>query len=193
MPADLRGRRRKRTTDTIRKAAIALVSEHGLENVTVEMIAEAAGISLRSFFNYFGYKEEALIPPPLGFSQAAAAAFVAGKGPLLDDLMDLVADQLEQLCPDRRELGIIMQLADESPRLMAVREHTFARYEAEFRALVARRLGLGDEDRVPWLIAAVLGGAFKVAMQRWLQTPETTLAEEFRQTLGVLPGLFEAG
>ncbi len=188
---DLRSRRRRRTTESIRRAAIALVRAHGLANVTVEMIAEAAGISLRSFFNYFQYKEEALLPPPVGFPPQAAAAFVAGEGRLLDDLLALIEAHLEDVQPDRAEIAMIMRLAEESPRLVAVRERIFAQYESEFRGLVARRLGVGETERKPSLIAAVIGAAFRLAVQRWICAEESELGEEVRNTLAELPGLLE--
>ncbi len=189
--ASRRQGRRRRTADAIRRAAIDLVRRRGLDNVTVEMIAEAAGISLRSFFNHFRFKEEALIPPPLSFSPEAAEAFVAGRQPLLDDVLDLVATHLAEVAPDREEIAIGMQLADENPRLLAVRERTIARYEAAFRSLVARRLDLPEDDVRPQLIAATLSAAVRVAMQRWAAGSRGDLVDEVRAILRLLPRLFD--
>ena len=52
----------------IRRVALDLATEHRLEELTVEAIAEGADISPRTFFNYFSHKEDALV------TDAAAAA-----------------------------------------------------------------------------------------------------------------------
>jgi len=53
----LRERTRRAVRSELIDAAVALFAEHGYENITVDQIAQAAGISRRSFFRYFGSKE----------------------------------------------------------------------------------------------------------------------------------------
>src|SRR5699024_12216245 len=43
------------------RAALELVLEHGLGGVTVEAIAQRAGVSTRTFFNHWSTKESAII------------------------------------------------------------------------------------------------------------------------------------
>lgn len=50
-----------KTRRSIEDHATRMVLDRGMNNVTVEEIAEAAGISPRTFFNYFSTKEEAII------------------------------------------------------------------------------------------------------------------------------------
>lgn len=190
---DLRARRRRRTTDTIRRAAVDLVRARGLDAVTVEMIAEAAGISLRSFFNYFKYKEEALIPPPVDFPADAVAQFLSGRGVLLQDLSALVIAHLREVEPNREDIALIMRLAAESPRLVAARERILAQYSVQFRALLARRLNLPQTHLRVELIAAVAGAAVDVALRRWADGTAPTLTEEIRRALAALEHLFAGG
>ena len=58
------GRREQKKLETrraIRNAALELGTQRGVERLTVESIAHAAGISPRTFFNYFSSKEDALV------------------------------------------------------------------------------------------------------------------------------------
>lgn len=57
----LRERRREQTWTAIREAALKRVREHGMRGTTVEEIAQEAGVSPRTFFNYFPSKEDAVL------------------------------------------------------------------------------------------------------------------------------------
>ena len=56
----LRERKKAETRAAISKAVMTLAIERGLDAVTADDIAAAANISVRTFHNYFGSKEEAL-------------------------------------------------------------------------------------------------------------------------------------
>src|SRR5215472_14550295 len=57
----LRERKKVATREALCEAALRLAVENGPERVTVEEIADAANVSRRTFSNYFGSKEEALL------------------------------------------------------------------------------------------------------------------------------------
>jgi AcrR family transcriptional regulator len=59
----LRDRKKRRTRQAIRAAAIELFTVQGVDATTVEQIATAADISPRTFFNYFDTKEQAVSLP----------------------------------------------------------------------------------------------------------------------------------
>ncbi len=57
------GRRERRAAETrlrLFRCALALIAEHGLSNVTVEDITEAADVGKGTFFNYFDSKDHVL-------------------------------------------------------------------------------------------------------------------------------------
>lgn len=86
----VRARKRREMRDAIERNAVELVLVRGYDNVTVDMICEAASISPRTFFNHAGSKERAVlgIDPPLP-DQSLREAYVAGLGgsPLRDALV----------------------------------------------------------------------------------------------------------
>ena len=55
-----RERNRQRTHDALHSAAMRLFAERGYEATSVDDIAAAAGVSVRTFFRYFGAKEDVL-------------------------------------------------------------------------------------------------------------------------------------
>ena len=57
----IREQKRRETLQRIRDEAARLVDAHGYDNVTVDDICLAAGISRRTFFNYVDSKDEAIL------------------------------------------------------------------------------------------------------------------------------------
>ena len=57
----LRERKKRQSRIAMHRAALELVHEHGLSGVTVEAIAQRAGVSTRTFFNHWTTKESAII------------------------------------------------------------------------------------------------------------------------------------
>ncbi len=58
---DLRSRKKAATRQSLHEAALHLAMERGLDGVTVEDIADAVGVSRRTFSNYFTNKEDAIL------------------------------------------------------------------------------------------------------------------------------------
>lgn len=56
----LRARKKRETRVALSQAAIRLCVQHGWDNVTVDDIAAAANVSVRTFRNYFSSKAEAI-------------------------------------------------------------------------------------------------------------------------------------
>ncbi|WIB77107.1 TetR family transcriptional regulator [Curtobacterium sp. MCPF17_002] len=114
-PADggLRERKKQQTRAAIHGAALELVTGRGLAGVTVEEICSSAGVSPRTFFNYFPSKGNAALGlPATTVPDAARAAFLVGEGPLVSDLCDLVA-QTVTLPEDRRRMKELVQARPE--------------------------------------------------------------------------------
>ncbi len=77
-PVSLRARKRQETLRRIAETGLRLFGERGYEATTLDAIAEAAGISRRTFFSYFRSKEEILLDWQMrGFSAQLREAVLA--------------------------------------------------------------------------------------------------------------------
>lgn len=107
MTTPLRQRRRLETAREIQKATLELTLQKRLDDVTTEEIAVAAGISLRTFFNYYPNKEAAAIGHPPKFSKEARDALRDGKNSLAVDLKQLLDKHMETLAQEESLLRMI--------------------------------------------------------------------------------------
>src|ERR1700754_429245 len=106
-PVSLRERKKLATRRLLRRAALDLVAQRGLTNVTVEDIAEAAEVSPRTFFNYFPSKEAVLFggdPERAAELRERVASEAPGK-PALDALRLVLTQDSEAMADELRSLG----------------------------------------------------------------------------------------
>ena len=106
-PVSLRERKKQATRRLLRRAALELVAERGLTNVTVEDIAEAADVSPRTFFNYFPSKEAALFggDPERAAELREGIVTEAPGQPALDALRVVLTRDSEAMADELRSLG----------------------------------------------------------------------------------------
>lgn len=134
----LRDRRRA----AVERIALDLALEHGYDAVTVEMICDAALVSMSTFFNYFGSKDRAVLgPEPRPLDEQRLAAFAAGRGDALTDLLRLlVADW--PVDPAERELILKrLDLTERTPALRAAHIARLDRASEQVEQAALRRLG----------------------------------------------------
>jgi AcrR family transcriptional regulator len=178
---DLRGRRRRQTERDIRLATLRLAQEHGFENVTVEMISDAAGVSQRTFFNYFPSKELAAVPPPPAISDDTLARFVAaGRAEPREVLSQLAALVLEDLAGREADFGELRgayALVERDPKLFVALLARFELFRRTLADAVSARLGPDCEEEMADLISAIALAAVRVGIERWSR-PATAVARE---------------
>ena len=134
----LRDRRRA----AVERIALDLALEHGYDAVTVEMICDAALVSPSTFFNYFGSKDRAVLgpePPPL--DEQRLAAFAAGRGDALSELMQLIVADWPDAPAEREVLLKRLDLTERTPALRAAHIARLDRASEQVEQAALRRLG----------------------------------------------------
>jgi AcrR family transcriptional regulator len=166
----LRERKKAATREALQAAALRLAVRDGLDALTVEAIAEAVDVSPRTFFNYFGTKEEALLPSNEARHvelQQAIAARPADEPPL-ETLHAVIRDLAVRISERREETTLRMQLVRENPSLLPRHLASFATFERVLVEAIAARTGLDpDCDLYPSLAATAAVGALRSASQVW--------------------------
>ncbi|MGV9313633.1 acyl-CoA-like ligand-binding transcription factor [Streptomyces sp. NPDC003691] len=178
-PPGLREQKRRRTHRLLVTTALRLVAERGFDGVTAEDISTAAGVSARTFFNYFAAKEDALlvaypdddermatlpdriVSAPAGLSPPRAMAHAW-------------RDDLARWDEDRDEWLTRLAVVTEHPALTA----RLLRYRDQEKTVtvgaLARRTGLPPADPYHVLVFHVVEGATEAAMELWYRRSGAT-------------------
>jgi AcrR family transcriptional regulator len=164
----LRERKKQATREALRLAALRLAVQKGWEQVRVEDIAAEAGVSARTFNNYFASKEAALLATAYDRAvrmQAALAARPADE-PLWPAVINALVHSFATEAVDLRQARRVTP----TPTLAAEQLKAIAVIERALAEGVARRIGTDVEhDLYPRLVAAAVLSATRVALEHWLR------------------------
>ncbi|GIM90551.1 TetR/AcrR family transcriptional regulator [Paractinoplanes toevensis] len=171
----LRERKKQATRVALQEAALRLALRKGPENVRVEEIAEAVGVSPRTYNNYFPSREHAIVAA----LTAARAPDIPAGVPLADGIIDAVV----RFYTDPGEAMLIITT---NPALRTCYADAVTGIEEPVAAAIAAR---GADPRTAEVLAAAVAAAARVALRRWLQP---TGVPGLMMVSGTLPELIRA-
>ena len=194
-PAPMRRRdqQKEQTRLDLALAAFELAQAEGLAQVRVPQIAAAAGVSTRTFNNYFPGKEAAIVFPTTmrGARMASDLAGRPGGQPLADALVDVVAGLYgpggQEGLPENWIDGFRALVAAE-PSLHGEYLKAQAAGEHELAGAIGRRTGAAGSDLGPLLLAGVVLAAERAAVRHWTgqaERPGVPLAEVVRTAVAL--------
>ncbi|MEU1906664.1 TetR family transcriptional regulator [Streptomyces hygroscopicus] len=177
-PAGLRELKKRRTRGALMRSALELFTRQGYERTTVDEIADAVDVSQRTFFRYFGNKEEVAFATQESAERhffAALCGRPADEAPLTAlrhavlDSWGATGDAIEQMVPPELHMRMY-RLIESTPSLLAVHLRRTAELEERLAREIARREGLDiDTDPRPRLVVAMFGGVIRVAGKLWVE------------------------
>jgi AcrR family transcriptional regulator len=192
----LRERKKIATRQALGVAAMRLAIERGLDNVLVEDIAEAAGVSARTFNNYFASKQEAICA--LGFDRAMRIGAALREQPASLSLWTAITNAVmsEYGAADRAldsQWMAGVRLVTSTPALRG----EYLKVQAMTQYALAEAIGLrtsaqgppqtGPGSMFPRILAAAVTGAVQAAMERWVHAdPPVALGPLVRRALDEL-------
>jgi AcrR family transcriptional regulator len=193
----LRERKKLGTRWALSDAALELSIERGLDNVTREDIANRAGVSLRTFNNYFTGKYEAIAFRQIDRTRQGLDAFRERPAdePLWSAITQAMLAPLEaegavNVRPTRKELVVLRDLMAARDLRAALTKDLFA----DWVDAVAQRTGTDPaRDMYPRLVVAVVRAVGETAMEAYANAdPPVAYTELLRRGLAeVASGLPE--
>ncbi|MGP0222710.1 TetR/AcrR family transcriptional regulator [Paenarthrobacter sp. NCHU4564] len=196
----LRERKRAATRQAITTVARSLTADHGLNGYTVEEVCQEAGISRRTFFNYFHSKEDAVIgafsddlPPDAleSFNRDPRRRKDSISGTLLAALYRLTLDLVERSTISRAEVHQLIAAIKAEPQLLGRMTLEGEAKEQQFTELIAAREGLSPDHPEIVMAAAVFGAVSKKTAQQFFSQDNTRPYRELLdQNLAAARNLF---
>jgi AcrR family transcriptional regulator len=183
----LREKKKDATRKALREAALRLALDRGPGNVRVDDIADAAGVSPRTYNNYFPSREQAIVAAVTEEREArvasAAAARPAGV-PLSEAVTDAIVEQYTSPGSyDPRALPLITA----SPALREAFLAAAGGIERPLATVIAGRAG--TSPLAAQVLAAAVAAAVRVALEHWTRPAGSSAASGLIAVSGSLPAL----
>jgi len=176
----------------VERAALDLFARRGFENVTSDEVADAAGISRRTFFRYFATKADAVWGDFAGHVARLEALLAAGD-PAQPVLAAVCGAYVEVNAYPESQLHLLrerMQLILTEPALLAHSQLRFAEVDRAVARYVAARTGAAPDHLTPRLVAASTRAAATTAFEAWLADECSSLVRHLHLALEEMAGGF---
>ncbi|MEN4477872.1 mycofactocin system transcriptional regulator [Mycolicibacterium cosmeticum] len=182
------GRRPSTTQGHISGVALELFATRGFDDVSVDDVAAAAGISRRTLFRYFSSKNA--IPwadfdahlQDLRDVLNAVPEDVPLDAALRSALLTFNDFGSEEMPQHRQRMRVIL----ETDALQAYSMTMYAGWREVIAAFVARRLGRKPADLVPQTVAWTALGVALTAYEQWLADEAVSLADALGDAFDVV-------
>lgn len=146
----LRERHKQQTWNAIHLAAADFIAERGLDDVTIREICEEAGVSERTFFNYFASKSAAALGlKGLELGDDPVQAFLTSDGNVVRDACVMVARTV--VMPHDRHRA--KELVARRPELLPALWEHMNKIREDVAGLVEQRV---KDDERAWLITSLV-------------------------------------
>jgi AcrR family transcriptional regulator len=189
----LRDRKKQATRKALRDAALRLALERGPDNVRVDDIADAAGVSPRTYNNYFSSREQAIVAAVTAEREARVAEAVAARPPAGTRLAEAVTEAIvEQYTDPGSHDPRALLLITASPALRDAFLDTAGGIEDPLTAVIAERTGDAGQHTAR-VLSASIAAAVRIALQQWVRPAAgSRAASELVVPSGSLPDLLRA-
>ncbi|MBO1414961.1 TetR/AcrR family transcriptional regulator [Streptomyces sp. FH025] len=207
-PPGLRERKKQATREALREAALRLALERGPDRVRVDDIAEAAGVSPRTYNNYFASREQAIVAAVTADRETRIASAVAARpagARLADAVTEAVVEQYTKT--GEHEHRALLLITTRTALRDAFLDAT-AGIEPPLAAVIAERLGDAGPHTAR-VLAASVAAAVRIALEDWLRpagnaeaagslaagglvAPSGSLPDQLRSALAPLSPAFDA-
>lgn len=185
VPVSRRELNKAATRESIANAALDFLRNSDFNAFTVDDVADAAGVSRRTFFNYFSSVEAAVASFTQNYLDQVIVELVAR--PADESLLESAQAALSA-GGDARDLSVLAETftLTRDPQLGRFQLQAWEECSLKITEVARQRLPAGtDELYIHALVGAVVGSC-KAAFQVWFQTHGTNITNESMADLRVL-------
>jgi AcrR family transcriptional regulator len=169
----------------LEQAALRLFAERGYEQTTVEEIAEAADVAVRTFFRYFSSKQDVLFGEVATDRVTRLGSELAARPATESPLASVVA-VMERLdivgVEDQEAIFSRLELMRHQPSLRTRYLDLINAMRLSIVDYVAERTGADPRhDMYPHLVAAAAAGSWDTSLTLWVESGGTRVLSELRR------------
>jgi AcrR family transcriptional regulator len=169
-----RERKKLETRRALERAALRLFGEKGYDQTTVEDIAEAADVAVRTFFRYFSSKQDVLFGDVVTDKIGRLRIELANRPPTEDPLASVraVMDLLDFNSPDEEEQILArMDLMRRQPSCVSRYLEIIDEMRSVVVEFVAERTGLDPRrDLYPMLVGGACAAVWDASLKLWVES-----------------------
>lgn len=182
--------KRRSTGRALSASAWRLAVEKGPDGVTTDEIALAAGVSPRTFFNYFLTKEDAILGPIFAIEsnelldlRQSLLERPADEGPF-QALLAVMTTEWSEPAHNLPETVRRARFVKEHPSLLPRYLAAYALLEENLTEALAERMGADlKRDNFPRVVVSTALAALRVTLDDWTGKPESkALVRHLRKT-----------
>lgn len=148
----------------------------GLDAITTGAIAVSAGISTRTFFNYYPNKEAAAIGMPPAFRDADKAALSTGRNALATDIKQFLDKHIAALAEDEKTLRMVRKVVHANIKAGSVLDRVLLAKRDELAECLRARI---DDEQVALSLATNAMSCTSRAIHFWESEESVPLSQAF--------------
>ncbi len=184
-PPTRRERKKLETRQALEHAALRLFAEQGYEQTTVEEIAEAADVAVRTFFRYFSSKLDVLFGDVVTDRVGRLRSELAGR-PADEPAIDSVIAVMEQLDPvavdEQEQILARLDLMRHQPSLRTRYLELINSMRMVVVEFVGERTGTDPRSQMyPHLVAGACAASWDTSLTLWAESGGTQSLQDLRR------------
>jgi AcrR family transcriptional regulator len=180
-----RERKKLATRQALEEAALRLFAAKGYEQTTVEDIAEAADVAVRTFFRYFSSKQDVLFGEVATDRVGRLRSELAAR-PVTETAVESVIAVMEQLdlvnVEEEQQILARLDLMRHQPTLRTRYLELIDSMRLVIAEFVADRTGTNArQDLYPLMVAAAAAGTLDTSLTLWAESGGAQSLRELRR------------
>ena len=179
-----RERKKLETRQALEQAALRLFAERGYEQTTVEDIAEAADVAVRTFFRYFSSKHHVLFGDVVTDRVSRLRTELAAR-PRDEHHLTSISHVMDLLdfhgLEEQTQVLARMDLMRRQPSFVTRYLEIMDDMRLEIVAFVAERTGLdANRDMYPMLVGGACAATWDTSLKLWVESGATRSLRDLR-------------